>query len=224
MYSGPTAAHGFYHLASDGIPEVLVIVGPCHQRAAMVPAAIQTHGAWLTPLGQTPIDTDAATAIAQAWDGFGLGARYFWAEHSLEVQLPFLQHLYGERLRIVPVLIVDQNNYTAREVGRALAEGLQGRDAVIVASTDLSHYVPAAVAEHRDGQLIDRILALDPEGLMRLAREPQMSMCGFGPVAAMLHAATALGAQQAIKLSYTHSGMTYPAAEVVGYVSIMIRR
>ncbi len=224
MYSGPTAAHGFYYLAQDGVPDVVVIIGPCHQLVAFAPAAIQTTGSWATPLGHAIIDDEVATAIAEGWDEFGIGARYFAAEHSLEVQVPFLQHLYGDDLRIVPVMIVDQNRRTAMAIGGAVAAALAGRNAVIVASTDLNHYVPASRAEQLDKPLIERMVALDPDGLMELARDPRMSMCGYGAVAAMLYAALELGATRGKMLHYSHSGMVAPMGDVVGYVSVAVER
>ena len=224
MYSGPTAAHGYYYLARDGVPDVVVIIGPCHQLVAFAPAAIQTTGSWLTPLGEAIIDDETATAIAEGWSEFGVGARYFVAEHSLEVQVPFLQHLYGEALRIVPVMIVDQNRRTAMAVGAAVASALEGRNAVIVASTDLNHYVPASRAEQMDRPLIERIVALDPDGLIELARDPRMSMCGYGAVAAMLYAALELGASRGKMLAYSHSGMVAPMGDVVGYVSVAVEK
>ena len=224
MYSGPTAAHGYYYMAQDGVPDVVVIIGPCHQLTALVPAAVQTTGSWATPLGHAIIDDHTATVVAEAWEEFGIGERYFAAEHSLEVQVPFLQHLYGDALRIVPVMIVDQNRRTARAVGAAVAEAIAGRNAVIVASTDLNHYVPASRAEQLDKPLIERIVALDPDGLIELARDPRMSMCGYGAVAAMLYAAIELGASRGKMLAYSHSGMVAPMPDVVGYVSAAIEK
>lgn len=222
MFSGQTAARGFAFMAQDGVPDVVVIVGPSHQLVGRVPAAVQTDGAWETPLGLTPIASEVAVAVAGGWDGIAVGADFFWAEHSLEVQLPFLQHLYGEGLRIVPILMVDQSAATARAVGMAIGRALAGSNAAIVASTDLSHYVSPGAAAQQDQALIDRITAFDPDGLVALAREPRMSMCGYGAVAAMLHAALLLGAKEAHVLGYSHSGMVQSMPEVVGYVSIAV--
>lgn len=224
MFSGPTAAHGFAHLAADGLPEHVVILGPCHRPVSHARVAIQTNGAWLTPLGEAVVDADLAEALAGTWDEFALGAYHFAAEHSLEVQVPFLQHIFGDRLRIVPIMILEQSARLVRDLGAALSRALSGRDAVIVASTDLSHYVSPQAAQRLDNSLIERMVALDPEGLMDLALGPSMSTCGYGPVAAMLHACSAAGASEAKVLAYSHSGMVYPAAEVVGYVSIAVRR
>ncbi len=224
MYSGPTAARGYYLLAQDGFPTTAIIIGPSHHMPALAPAAIQTAGGWATPLGVSPIDSELAEAIAAGWPEFAVGERYFTGEHSLEVQLPFLQHLYGTELRIVPILMIDQHADVARAVGRAMAEAAASRDCVIVASTDLSHYVPPDRARRLDQALIDRILALDPDGLVELALQPHNSMCGYGAVAAMLHAAIALGAKAAHVLGYSHSGMIEPMGQVVGYVSIAVQR
>lgn len=222
VFSGQTAARGFAFMAQDGAPDTVVIIGPSHQLVGRVPAALQTEGAWETPLGLTPIDAEVAAAVAAGWDGIAVGADFFWAEHSLEVQLPFLQHLYGEGLKIVPIMMVDQSTSTARAVGAAVGQALAGRNAAIVASTDLSHYVPPSAAAQQDQALIARITALDPDGLVALARDPRMSMCGYGAVAAMLHAALLLGAKDAKVLGYSHSGMVQPMPEVVGYVSIAV--
>ncbi len=224
MFSGPTAAHGFAHLAADGLPEHFVVLGPCHRPVSGARVAIQTDGTWLTPLGEAAIDADLAEALAGAWDEFALGAYHFGAEHSLEVQVPFLQHLYGDRLRIVPIMIVEQSTRLVRDLGSVLSRVLDGRDVVIVASTDLSHYVSPQAASRLDNSLIERMVGLDPEGLMDLALSPRMSTCGYGPVAAMLHACSAAGANEAEVLAYSHSGMVYPAAEVVGYVSVAVRK
>ncbi|MCX7598246.1 MAG: AmmeMemoRadiSam system protein B [Armatimonadetes bacterium] len=222
MFSGQTAARGFAFMAEDGAPGTVVIIGPSHQLVGRVPAAVQTEGAWETPLGASPIDAEVAAAVVRHWDAIAVGTDFFWAEHSLEVQLPFLQHLYAERLKIVPILMVDQGAAAARAVGTAVGHALAGRDAVIVASTDLSHYVSPAAAAQQDQALIERITALDPDGLIALAQQPRMSMCGYGAVAAMLHAALLLGAKDAHVLGYSHSGMVQPMPEVVGYVSVAV--
>jgi len=222
MFSGQTAARGFAFMAQDGVPDTVVIIGPSHQLVTRASAAVQTEGAWETPLGLTSIDAEVAAGVAAACEGIAVGADFFWAEHSLEVQLPFLQHLYGENLKIVPVMMIDQSAATARAVGQAVGQALVGRNAVIVASTDLSHYVSPDAAAQQDQLLIGQITALDPDGLVALARQPRMSMCGYGAVAAMLHAARLLGASRADVLGYSHSGMVQPMPEVVGYVSIAV--
>jgi hypothetical protein len=224
VYSGPTAAKGYAYLARDGRPEVAVVIGPSHRPFLDRPAAIQVRGGWETPLGVAGIAADVAEEIAGGWAEFGEGAEYFWEEHSVEVQLPFLQHLYGDELRFVPVMMVSQNAAAAEGVGKAVAAALAGKNAVVVASTDFSHYVSQAVAKQQDEALLGLIAAMDPDGLVALAQDPRMSMCGYGAVAAMLHAAAGLGATRAEVLGYSNSGMVEPMARVVGYASAAVVR
>jgi AmmeMemoRadiSam system protein B len=222
VYSGPTAAVGFSELADDGRPEVAVVIGVNHGHA--LGSAVQTAGAWRTPLGDLPIATEVAEAIAGALPSFATEARAFGGEHSLEVQLPFLQHLYDSRVRLVPIMLGGHGFRAAETVGRAVAEALQGRDAVIIASTDMTHYEPPQVAARQDALLIERIEAMDPEGLVRERDSRGISMCGAGPVAAALVACKLLGATAARKLAYSTSGDVLPSHSVVGYLSAKIVR
>ncbi len=224
VYSGPTAAVGYARLASDGWRDVVVVIGPSHRPFLNKPAAVQVRGGWETPLGVAQIATDVAEAIRGAYGDFGEGEDFFYDEHSVEVQVPFLQHLYGDALAFVPVLMVTQSAEVAAGVGKAVAAGLQGRRAAVVASTDFSHYVSHAVARKQDEALLEKIAAMDADGLMALAQEPRMSMCGCGAVAAMMHAAKALGATRAEVLGYSNSGMVEPMQRVVGYASVAILR
>lgn len=223
VFSGPVAAHGFAALAADGEPEVVVVVGLNHGRMGLHPA-VQTAGAWRTPLGDVPIASDVAQLIAAALPDFETSPAAFRGEHSLEVQLPFLQYLYEQDLRFVPVMMADQDLRAAETVGAALATALQGRDAVIVASTDMTHYESPQTALRQDQLLIERIEALDPAGLIRTRQVHGISMCGVGPVAAMLFAARALGATGARMLAYATSGDVMPSYEVVGYLSAVVTR
>lgn len=222
MYSGPTAAVGFNELALDGRPGVAVVIGVNHGHA--LGSAVQTTGAWRTPLGDLPIATEVAEGIAAALPSFATEARAFGGEHSLEVQLPFLQHLYEDRVPLVPVMLSEHGFRPAEGVGRAVAEAVQGRDAVIIASTDMTHYEPPQVAARQDALLIERIEAMDPEGLVRERDSRGISMCGVAPVAAALVACKLLGATAAQKLAYSTSGDVVPSHSVVGYLSAKIVR
>jgi len=222
MYSGPTASHGFYELALDGQPEVAVIVGPNH--GGGYASAVQTAGAWRTPLGDLPIAGEVAQAIAAALPGFDTEASAFGAEHSLEVQLPFLQHLYGDTVTFAPVMMSQQTSGAAETLGKALASALEGRDAVVIASTDMTHYQPPPVALEQDTVLIERIEAMDPKGLIHQRDARGISMCGAGPVAAALVAGGLLGATAVEKLAYSNSGDIVASASVVGYLSAKIVR
>ncbi len=223
VYSGPTAAKAVAALADDGRPEVFVVVGPNHGRGSIV-NAIQTAGAWSTPLGDSPVAEATAEAIADRCPQFRRGAAGFIGEHSLEVQLPFLQHAYGTAIGLVPIMMLDQDVAAARHLGEALARVLAGVNAVIIASTDMTHFETAAVAAQQDELLIARMEALDPEGLLEVRRRRDITMCGYGPVAAMLFAARTLGATAARRIDYTNSGAVGARAEVVAYLALAVRR
>jgi AmmeMemoRadiSam system protein B len=221
VYSGPAAAHAMAALAADGRPDAFVIIGPNHGRGRYV-NAIQTRGAWLTPLGEAPIAHDLAGEIAAHCSGLEDGASCFVGEHSIEVQVPFLQHLYGPQVPIVPVMLLDQGMDAAHALGKALAKALAERNVAIVASTDMTHFESPHTAQRQDEILIERMEALDPEGLLRERERRAITMCGYGPVAAMLTAAKSLGAVQAQRLCYTNSGEVGPRDEVVAYLSLAV--
>ena len=224
IYSGAAAAHGFAALAADGKPDVVVILGPDH-RGAGVPIALSGACAWRTPLGEVPIDADLSARIADSAPGAILDDSAHAAEHSLEVQVPFLQALLGDAWRLVAVVIAEHRPSALRRFGEGLADALHGLNVVIVASTDFSHYVPQARAETNDRLAIDAILELDGDQLLATVEEHGITMCGVAPVAATLFAACRLGARSARLLRYFTSGETsgdYSA--VVGYASIAISR
>lgn len=224
MYSGPVAAHGFTYMAQDGMPSSIVIIGPNH-RGVGSGVSIITSGKWSTPLGEVQIDEALSKAIKQTSDIIDVDMVAHAYEHSLEVQLPFLQHLFGNKFKIVPICIMLQDIKTSKEVGDAIAKVSGGKDVVIIASTDFTHYESQSSATTKDHKAIDKILALDPEGLIRTVEEEAITMCGYGPVSAMLQAATKLGAKKAKLLKYATSGETAgPMAQVVGYGSIAVSR
>lgn len=224
MYSGPVAAHGFTYMAQDGMPSSIVIIGPNH-RGVGSGVSIITSGKWSTPLGEVQIDEALSKAIKQTSDIIDVDMVAHAYEHSLEVQLPFLQHLFGNKFKIVPICIMLQDIKTSKEVGNAIAKASGGKDVVIIASTDFTHYESQSSATTKDHKAIDKILALDPEGLIRTVEEEAITMCGYGPVSAMLQAATKLGAKKAKLLKYATSGETAgPMAQVVGYGSIAVSR
>lgn len=224
MYSGPVAAHGFALMARDGEPSSIVILGPNHSGAGSG-VSIMTSGKWQTPLGEVQLDKSLGEAIKQASEIIDVDEVGHAHEHSLEVQLPFLQHLFGSEFKIVPICMMLQDIRTSQEVGNAIAEAGSGKDVVIVASTDFTHYEPQRSATTKDHKAIHKILALDAEGLVKTVGAEAITMCGYGPVAAMMQAAKKLGAKKTELLKYATSGDTAgPMAQVVGYGSIAVLR
>lgn len=223
MYSGPVAAHGFVEVAAEGSPESFVILGPNHHGLGSG-VSLRSSGKWRTPLGEVTVDGSLAREILKHSDLIDDEEEAHLHEHSIEVQLPFLQHLFGE-FRFVPICMMMQDWRTALEVGRAVGEACSGKDVLVIASTDFTHYESHERAVSRDRRAIEKILKLDGRGLVEVVEEEGISMCGYGPVAAMLEAARRMGATSARLLKYATSGDTSGfKGEVVGYASIGVFR
>ncbi len=173
MYSGRTAAAVYARLEP---PETLVILGPNHHGLG-AGAALAAHGRWETPLGPVEIDGDLAGAIRAASRTLAVDDLAHAREHSIEVQLPFVRTLMPAA-RLVPLCLGRLAPAEVLDVGRAVAEGVRatGRRAVVVASTDFSHYVPRAVAEAKDRHALDAIRSLDADGLLAAVRRERISM------------------------------------------------
>jgi MEMO1 family protein len=236
MYSGMVAAHAYLRLAEDGLPQVAVIMGPNH-RAYLPAVALSDDSAWRTPLGETAVDVEIARRIAAVYPMAEFNSSAHALEHSLEVQLPFLQYVGnragGSSIRIVPILIGAAVRLAspggelqfAREFGAAVADALQGEDAVIIASTDFTHYESSQSASAKDSRAISCIEALDEEGLIRTVQECGITMCGVLPTAVMIAAAKKMGATSGRKLVYRDSGdVSGDHSEVVGYGALEILR
>jgi hypothetical protein len=214
MYSGPVAAHAFHELAKDGVPEVLVILGPNHHGVG-APVAVALED-FATPLGVAKVEQELGRKVLAGIIESDMEAHRY--EHSIEVQVPFLQHLRQD-VKIVPISMAMQDYETARQVGETVREAIQGRDVVVVASTDFSHYVPRAVAERKDSLALREIGRMDPEGLYRTVIRNNITMCGYGPVVAAL---TAVRAKEARLLKYGTSGDMVPMRDVVGYAAVRV--
>jgi AmmeMemoRadiSam system protein B len=217
MYSGPVAAHA-YRAAAAGTYEVVVLVGPSHF-AGFDGVALWAEGRFETPLGALTIDAACARALAEVSPLIVRRTDVHGREHSLEMQLPFLRHLLPQ-VPIVPLLMGFQTPETILALGDALAGALQGRRALLVASSDLSHYQSAATAWRLDSVVLDAIVRFEPlELLDELEREPTHA-CGGGPMVSVMLAARQLGADEAMVLKYGDSGdVSGDKSAVVGYVA-----
>lgn len=220
MYSGAVAGAVYGRLEP---PEVAVVLGPNHTglgaRAALVP-----YGAFLTPLGEVPVESELAEEVLSRVDFVKDDALAHLYEHSLEVQLPFLQYIQPE-LSLVPLCLSRLSMEEILALGRGLAEAVRHypRRVLLVASTDFSHYVPDRVAREKDRLAIERILELDPQGLVEVVWREDISMCGVIPTAVALEAARLLGASRAELVKYATSGeVSGDYAQVVGYAGILI--
>jgi AmmeMemoRadiSam system protein B len=240
IYSGPIAASLYYRLAIDGVPETFVLIGPIHGYGAGV--GIMKRGFWRTPLGDVQIDEEFSEAILRQADVIADDPSVHEGEHSLEVQLPFLQALYGDKLRIAPIATSLSDLDTCTEVGRAVAGAARktGRDIAVIASTDMTHYgihygyAPVGMTpiekvldwvRNIDGEAIKAITALDEELLLRHVREKHMTMCGYAPVAMAMVAAKELGASKVELAKYATSYNTQGSKDaIVGYCSMTMQK
>ncbi|PYQ18085.1 MAG: AmmeMemoRadiSam system protein B [Acidobacteria bacterium] len=217
-YSGPVAAHGYGLLR--GRPRLTVVmVGPSHH-SAFEGVAVYARGAFETPLGRVPIAEEIAEGLLAAGPALCDDPERHRDEHSLEMQLPFLQHVVPD-LRLVPLLMGSQSREEADALAEALAGVLAGRDVLLVASSDLSHYQPAPVANRLDAEVAECVGRFDPEGLMARLERRHDHACGGGPMVAVMKAARSLGADRATVLRYGDSGDVGEGdkSRVVGYLS-----
>ncbi len=221
VYSGPVAAHAYAQL--DGRRVVTVIIlGPNHYGVG-TPVSIYPEGEWLTPLGGVEVDRDLAMELAKKSDVFSLDEISHEREHSIEVQLPFLQYVL-EEFKLVAICILDQSYQTSIKVGKTIAEVLKAyEDAALIASTDFTHYEPHEEVVRKDEMALEKIENLDVEGLYEVITRHGISMCGYGGVAAVLQACKELGAERAEVLKHATSGdITGDYGSVVGYGAVKL--
>ena len=231
MYSGPIAAHAYAALAADGWPEHIVVLGPNHHGlGAPVALCPEDHA---TPLGTVRYDADLGGRIVGGVVESDAGAHR--QEHSIEVQLPFLQHLRAD-VSFVPVALSFQEWDVARDLGEAVAKALKGLDAVVIASSDFTHVgvnygqIPpkgesvAQFARRQDEKALAAIRRMDPKGLQDVVHADGITMCGYGPVTAMLVAAKKLGAKDVEFLKYANSAeIVSDRGLAVGYGALVVR-
>jgi len=235
IYSGAAAAH-VYARIPKGI-NTIILLGPNHTGLGDFRVSASSADGWKTPLGVVECDLDVAKALVEHCNAFG-GANFcgfddlaHLEEHSLEVQLPFLQEVLDhDSFKIVPFVVSSVDTRTCEAVGKAIAqlikEAPNGMRFLIIASSDFSHYVPAVDAKRLDGFAINEILRIDAPGLLRTVIGNRISMCGIAPTASMLYALKELGVvprAQAVKHAYYNSGdIIGDKSSVVGYAGITI--
>lgn len=224
MYSGPVASHAYYQLALDGKPDLVALFGPNHTGIGSG-LAVMREGFWRTPLGDAEIDTATADVLIKESPILDVDDSAHAMEHSVEVQLPWLQYLYGSDFKFLPICFLMQDLESSREIGEAVAKAVIGKNALIIASTDMTHYEPQTTAEKKDKAAIEAVLKLDEQRLYSTIEALHLSMCGYGPTIAAITAAKALGAKQSKLLCYKTSGdITGDYSAVVGYASIMFTK
>ena len=217
VYSGPVAAHSYLHVSSLASPDLIVVVAPNHYGVGSEVSTFM-EGEWETPLGRVRVDGDAASRLADAAEVVTFDPGAHRLEHSLEVQLPFLQRIYGNGVPLLPVSLLSQDVDTAKAVAAGLEKAVRGKRVVLVASSDLTHYEPSEVAKEKDTALIQRILAMDLEGFYSTLARLEVTACGYGAIATIMEAARSAGLAGAELLRYASSGdTTGDNLQVVGY-------
>lgn len=221
MYSGRVAGMVFSRIE---IPEKVILLGPDH-RSYGSNAFIMTEGVWEMPLGDVNIDNELAEDIVKGSDILCPNAFAHNMEHSLEVQIPFLQY-FQPHFSIVPIILSGDSLSLSESVANGIVSGIkeQNEKILIIASTDLTHYQTQSIANEQDNRIIEKIIALDPKGLLELVTEDGLSMCGYLPVTTAILATKLLGAKSVKLVKYMTSGdVSGELSHVVGYAGMIIQ-
>jgi len=226
QYSGPVAGYAFAVLKSAA-PELVVILSPMHQ-PARAPLLTTSHQAYRTPLGEVAVNRQMLIEISdklQETEAGELTEISRDQEHSVEILIPFLQRALEGKFQILPIMLRRQSPEVAEILADVLAEQLAGKNALLVASTDLSHFYTSQEAEQLDQRIIQEITAFNPDGIYQAEEEGKGYACGKGALAAAIWAAQKLGANHAEHLKYSHSGdVTGNHSRVVGYEAAVLTR
>lgn len=224
IYSGPVAANGFYKIALDGKPDTIIILGPNHQGFGEN-ISIMAEGRWKTPLGELEIDAEMAEDILKNSKIIKNDEKAHKYEHSIEVQLPFIQYIFGKDIKFVPICMTRQDIDTDIEIAKSICSSVVDKNILIIASSDFTHYEPQEYAKNADKQAINAILEFNPDKLYDMIYHQNLTMCGPGPITVMLIACETLGAKKAELLKYATSGdISEMYDQVVGYASLIISK
>ncbi len=222
-YSGPVAAHAFYELAIDGKPDTVVLLGPNHTGYGSA-LSLMREGAWRTPLGDVEVDSKIADAILHETSVVDVDEVAHRYEHSIEVQLPFLQFLYGSSFKIVPLCFLMQDYDSALEVGRALVEALDATNTVVIASSDMTHYEPAQAAAAKDQAALQAVTDMDAKRFYETVETQNITACGYAPITSLITYGVGICAKAQL-LSYHNSGdITGDHSSVVGYAAVSFKK
>ncbi|HYA71475.1 MAG TPA: AmmeMemoRadiSam system protein B [Thermoplasmata archaeon] len=215
IYSGAIAAHAYRLIAADRPPESVLILGVDHY--GLSPGASLSDRPWLTPLGPTPVDSDLVAALRH--EPVDVNEEAHQREHSIEVQLPFLEYVLPHP-KFVPLEVGFGPYEFLRDVAKVVRSAVQDRDVLLISSTDFSHYVPPATAQRLDRMAIDQILASDSRGLYETVTRNDISMCGIAPTTVLLAALEGSGVRPRL-LRWGHSGEVEKMRDVVGYAALV---
>ena len=220
VYSGPVACHSFYSISAS-TSNLAIIVGPNHYGIGQNVASM-IDVSWKTPLGLVEVDSDYVLKLREYLDILEIDSFSHSKEHSIEVQIPMLQEVFSDEMKILPISLINQEQKTVTLVGSAIAKIAQEKDALLIGSSDFTHYEENGFAHRQDLALIDPILKLDVDEFYKILYERKVTACGFGAIASIMTACKELGATQGKLLKYATSGdVSGDKSSVVGYASII---
>ena len=220
VYSGPVACHSFYAISSS-TSNLAIMVGPNHYGIGQNVASMIDAG-WKTPLGLVEIDSESALELREDLDIMEFDSFSHSKEHSIEVQVPMLQETFSREMKILPISLINQEQKIATQVGTAIAKIAEKKDALLIGSSDFTHYEENEFAHRQDLALIEPILKLDVDEFYKVLYERKVTACGFGAIAATMIASKELGATEGKLLKYATSGdVSGDKSSVVGYASII---
>ncbi len=221
MYSGMPAAHTYLNIYEDGKPEHIVIFGPNHTGLGARLAVCNED--WGTPLGKAKYDSGLGAAIVEEDEYASYDCIAHSSEHSIEVQIPFLQYIFGPEVNFIPICISDQSYSVCESVGKTIARLAEQDDILVIASSDFTHFETAESAKKKDNQAMEYLEYLDPKGFLNFVQSHRISICGAGPIAAAMVYANERGATKFNLLKYTSSGdITGDNKSVVAYVAATV--
>ncbi|MDR2698141.1 MAG: AmmeMemoRadiSam system protein B [Candidatus Methanoplasma sp.] len=217
MASGMNAAHVYRKIAEDGLPEAYIVIGPDH--VGVPYRTVMCVDDFLTPFGPCKIHEDIAADLKEMIPSDRKAHVY---EHSIEVQVPFIQYIDKDP-RIVPIIMGDQSRGSAERLAYSIKKACKGRDVIIIASSDMAHYIPKEAAERLNGMVLERIRERDVDGMYSVIEDNSVSVCGFGPMATAM-----LGSEasriEVLKYSDSWDSLKYDRGAVVGYCSAVMYR
>ena len=221
VYSGMPAAHTYLNIFEDGRPDHIVVLGPNH--TGMGARLAVCNDDWETPLGKAIFDSGLGAAIVEENEFAVNDCIAHSNEHSIEVQVPFLQYIFGPDVNFIPICVTDQSYSVCESIGMTLAKLAENEDILVIASSDFTHFETADSAKKKDNQAMEYLEFFDPEGFLNFVQGHRISICGAGPIAAAMVFAKELGAVQFNLLKYTTSGdISGDNKSVVAYVAATI--
>ncbi len=214
--SGMNAAHVYKSIAEDGFPDAYVIIGPDHYGIPF--SSVLCDESYLTPLGECKIQMEIVDRLSHDIPVMAEAHRF---EHSVEAEVPFIQYI-DPNAKIVPLIMSDQRISAAEHIGKSIREACRGFDVIVIASSDMSHYIPKPTATANDLRFMEKVCSSDIQGMYDIISAYGMSVCGYGPIATMI---AAIGPAEGTLLKYSDSfdSLNYQPESVVGYASAVFR-